>query len=116
MATTNNVQGDEPRITAFERQAQTLAAVMEHLTKQNHDLEKQLRQKDAGHNTQEEDQKGISVKRRDQEGLEDSNALSRPERQDMSRPSVTDTAPPHMIVEMQMMKERMEFMMNALRG
>ena len=116
MATTNNVQGDEPRITAFERQAQTLAAVMEHLTKQNHDLEKQLRQKDAGHNTQEEDQKGISVKRRDQEGLEDSNALSRPERQDMSRPSVTDTAPPHMIVEMQMMKERMDFMMIAFRG
>ena len=89
---------------------------MEHLTKQNHDLEKQLCQKDAGHNTQEEDQKGTSVKRKDQEEPEDSNALSRPERQDMSRPSVIDTAPPHMIAEMQMMKERMDFMMNALKG
>ena len=37
---TNNNQGDEPRTTALERQVQTLAAVMEHLTKQNHDLEK----------------------------------------------------------------------------
>ena len=34
----------------------------------------------------------------------------------MSRPSVTDTAPPHMVAEMQVMKERMDFMMNALRG
>ena len=34
----------------------------------------------------------------------------------MSRPSVTDTAPPHMVVEMQMIKERIDFMMNTLRG
>ena len=34
----------------------------------------------------------------------------------MSRPSVTDTAPPHMVVEMQMIKERLDFMMNTLRG
>ena len=27
-----------------------------------------------------------------------------------------DTAPPYMVAEMQMMKERMDFMMNALRG
>ena len=33
-----------------------------------------------------------------------------------SRPSVIDTAPPHMIAEIQMMKECMDFMMNALRG
>ena len=57
MATTNNVQGDEPpRSTALERQVQTLMAAMERLTKQNHDLEKQLRQKDAGHDIQEENQ------------------------------------------------------------
>ena len=43
MATTNNVQGDEPRPTAFERQIQTLTAAVEHLTQQNHDLEEQLR-------------------------------------------------------------------------
>ncbi|KAL0012770.1 hypothetical protein SO802_007878 [Lithocarpus litseifolius] len=55
MATTNNNQGDEPRTTALERQVQTLAAAVERLTKQNHDLEKQLRQKNAGLNTQEKD-------------------------------------------------------------
>ena len=42
MVTTNNVQGDEPRTTAFERQVQTLAMAVERLTKQNHDLEEQL--------------------------------------------------------------------------
>ena len=31
-------------------------------------------------------------------------------------PSVIDTAPPHMVTEMQMMKEQMDFIMNALRG
>ena len=51
MATINNVQGDEPRPTALERQVQTLMAAMERLTKQNHDLEEQLRQRNAGHNT-----------------------------------------------------------------
>ena len=34
----------------------------------------------------------------------------------MSRSSVTDMAPPHIVAEMQMMKERMDFMMNAFRG
>ena len=43
MATTNNVQEDElPRSTALEKQVQTLAAAVERLTKQNHDLEEQL--------------------------------------------------------------------------
>ena len=55
MATTNNIQGDEPRPTTLERQVQTLTAAVERLTKQNHDLEKQLRQRNAGHNTQAED-------------------------------------------------------------
>ena len=57
MANTSNVQGDEPpRPTALERQVQTLAAAVERLTKQNHDLEEQLRQKNPGHNGQEENQ------------------------------------------------------------
>ena len=44
MATTNNVQRDEPpRSTALERQVQTLVAAAERLTKQKHDLEEQLR-------------------------------------------------------------------------
>ena len=61
MATTNDVQGDEPpRPTALERQVQTLAAAVERLTKQNHDLEEQLRQKNPGHNSQEEkDRKSV---------------------------------------------------------
>ena len=39
IATTNIIQGDEPRTTTLDRQVQTLAAVVERLTKQNHDLE-----------------------------------------------------------------------------
>ena len=67
MANTNDVQGDEPpRPTALERQVQTLAAAIERLTKQNHNLEEQLRQKNPGHKGQEENQ-GDSSERR---GLE----------------------------------------------
>ena len=43
MATTNNNQEHEPRTIAFERQVQTLVMAVECLTKQNHDLEEQLR-------------------------------------------------------------------------
>ena len=64
IATTNNVQGNKPHTTALKRQVQTLATAVVHLTKQNRDLEEQLRQKNTGLNTQE-DQEGISVKRRD---------------------------------------------------
>ena len=80
MATINNVQEDEPpRSTALERQVQTLAAVVERLTKQNHDLEEQLRQRGAGHNIQEENQ-GDSSERRGPERSKGSNEPSRPER------------------------------------
>ena len=116
MATINNIQGDEPRPTALERQVQTLTATVEHLTKQNHDLEEQLRQRNARHNTQEKDQEGTSADKRYQEGPEGSNASSRPERPDVSRPSITNMAPPHIVAEMQMMREQMDLMMNALRG
>ena len=116
MVTTNNVQEDEPRSTALERQVQTLTAAMERFTKQNQDLEEQLRQKNAAMGTQKEDQEGTSAKRRDQEGPEGSNAPSKPERQDMSRPSVTDTAPPYIVAKMQMMKEWMDLMMDAIKG
>ena len=64
MATTNNFQGDKlPRSTSLERQVQTLMAVVERLTKQNHDLEEQLCQRDAGHNVQEENQEDNSKQR-----------------------------------------------------
>ena len=60
---TNNNQGDEPRTTALERQVQTLAAAVECLTKQNHNLEEQLRQRNARPNNHGEEQKGISPQR-----------------------------------------------------
>ena len=65
---------------------------------------------------QKKDQEGTSAEWRDQEGPEGSNTPSRLKRQDMSRPSITDAASPHIVAEMQMMKERMDFMMNALKG
>ena len=64
MATTNNVQGDKLQPTTLERQVQTLTTVVECLTKQNQDLEEQLRQKNATIDTQEEDQEGTSAERR----------------------------------------------------
>ena len=116
MATTNNIQGDEPpRSTALERQVQTLVVVVERLTKQNHDLEEQLRQRDAGHNVQEENQ-GDSSERRGPERLEGSNEPSRPERRNLSMPSLTDTASPPIFAKMQAMKEQMKVMMNAFKG
>ena len=105
MAITTNNQGDKLRPTTLERQDQTLTVVVKRLTKQNQDLEEQLQQKNAVMGTQEEDQEGPSAERRNQEGPEGNNAPSRPKRQEMSRPSVTDTAPPHMVAELQMMKE-----------
>ena len=116
MATTNNVQGDKPpRSTALERQVQTLVAAIERLTKQNHDLEEQLRQRDAGHNVQKENQ-GDSSERGGPERPEGSNEPSRPERRNLSMPSLMDTAPPPIFAKMQVMKEQMEVMMNALKG
>ena len=51
MAITVNNQGDELRIITLERQVQTFTMAVERLTKQNHDLEEQLRQKNAALNT-----------------------------------------------------------------
>ena len=99
MATTNNIQGDKPpRSTALERQVQTLMATVERLTKQNHDLEEQLRQ------------------RRGPKRLEASNKPSRPEQRNLSMPFLMDIAPPPIFAEMQAMKEQMEVMMTAFKG
>ena len=64
MATTNDVQGDEQPTTALERQVRTLAAAVERLTKQNNDLEEQLRQKNAEQNDQQEEEEGTSAAKR----------------------------------------------------
>ena len=62
MATTNNVQEDEPRPTALERQVQTLTTAVERLTKQNQVLEEQLLRK-TGHSIPEEDLEDTSAER-----------------------------------------------------
>ena len=79
-------------------------AVVECLTNQNHDLEEQLRQRDAGHNVQEENQEDSS-ERREQERPEGSNAPNRRERHNLNLPSLMDTASPPIVAEMQAMKE-----------
>ena len=43
MATTNDIQEEEPPTTALEKQVKTLTAAVERLTRQNRDLEEQLR-------------------------------------------------------------------------
>ena len=79
MATTDDVQKEEPPTTALERQVKTLAAAVECLTKQNRDLEEQLNQKNATSDYQGADQEGTRAERRNQEGPQASNAPSRPE-------------------------------------
>ena len=98
MVTTNNVQEDEPRLTALEKQVQILTVAVERLTKQNQVLEEQLRWK-TGHDIPEEDLEDTSVERRDREGPEGSNAPSRLERQNVSLPSLMDATPPLVVVE-----------------
>ena len=114
MATTNNVQEDEPRPTTLEKQVQILTTAIECLTKQNQVLEEQLHRK-TGHNIPKEDQEGTNAERRDREGPKGSNAPSRLEQQNVSLPSLMDATPPPVVAEIQAMKEQMEVMMNALR-
>ena len=116
MVTANDIQEEEPPTTALEKQVKTLTAAVERLTKQNHDREEQLHQKDAAPDSQGADQEGTSTDRRNQEGLQACNALSRPERQNMSLLSLADTALPPIIAKMQAMKEQMKVMMNVLKG
>ena len=52
-------------------------AAMERLMKQNHYLEEQLRQRDTGHNVQEENQED-NLEQGEQERPKGSNAPSRP--------------------------------------
>ena len=78
---TNNNQGEEPHTTALKKQVQTLVATMEHLSKQNHNLEEQLHQRNTGPNNHKKEQEGISpqytAEWRDREGPEGNNALSK---------------------------------------
>ena len=60
MATTKNVQEDEPRLTALEKQMQILTEAIECLTKQNQVLEEQLHRK-TGHDIPEEDLEDTSA-------------------------------------------------------
>ena len=115
MATTNNVQEVEPQLTTLERQVQTLTAAVERLTKQNQVLEKQLYRK-TGHDIPKEDLEDTSAERRDREGPKGSNSPSILERQNVSLQSLADETPPLVVAEIQVIQERIEVMMNALKG
>ena len=52
---TNNHTGEEPHTPTLKRQVHTLTATVECLTKQNHDLEEQLCQRDAEPNNHREE-------------------------------------------------------------
>ena len=114
MATTNNIQEDEPRPTVLKKQVQILTAAVKRLTKQNQVLEEQLCQKTGNNIT--EDLKDSSAERRDREGPEGSNSLRGLEWQNVSIPSLMDATPPPFVAEIHVMKEQMEVMMNALKG
>ena len=73
MATINNVQEDEPRMTALEKQVQVLTTAVDQW--QNQVLEEQLYRKTS--NNIAEDLEDSSVERRDREGPEGSNAPNR---------------------------------------
>ena len=90
-STTNNVQGDKPRLTAFERQVQTLTTAVKRLTKQDQVLEEQLRQKWRTA-FRKKTKKVLASSGGTNKGPEGSNAPSRLERQNISLPSVTDIA------------------------
>ena len=77
-------------------------------------LEEQLHWKAS--NNIAEDLEDSSAERRDREGPEGSNALSRLERQNVSIPSLVDTTPPPVFTEIQAMKKQMKVMVNALKG
>ena len=104
MATTNNVQEDDPWPTALKKQVQILTATIECLTKQNQVLEEQLCRK-IGHDILEEDLEDTSVEQWDREGPEGSNARSRLERQNVSLSSLMDATPPPVVAEIQAIKE-----------
>ena len=104
MATTNNVQEDDPWPTALEKQVQILTATVECLTKQNQVLEEQLCRK-IGHDILEEDLEDTSAEQWDWEGPEGSNARSRLERQNVSLSSLIDATPPPVVAEIQAIKE-----------
>ena len=72
-----------------------------------------MRQKNEAIGNQEEDQEGVNADYKNQEGMEGSNASNRP---NVNQPFLSDTAPPHIVKEMQMMKERMGYMMSAFKG
>ena len=73
MATINNVQEDEPRMTALEKQVQILTTAVDQW--QNQVLEEQLYRKTS--NNIAEDLEDSSVERRNREGPEGSNAPNR---------------------------------------
>ena len=114
MATISNVQEDELQPTALEKQVQVLTTTVECLTKQNQALEEQLYRK--ANNNMAEYLGDSNAEQRDHEGPKGSNAPNRLERRNVSIPSLVDATPPPIFAEMQVMREQMKVMMNALKG
>ena len=75
MATTNDVQKEEPPMTTLERQVKTLTAAVERLTKQNRDLKEQLHQKNAAPDNQGTNHKEPEMK----EGIKRDHRLVTPQ-------------------------------------
>ena len=104
---------------------QTLTVAIEWLTQWNHELEWQLKQwNDQELNNQNEEQerderdnnRPSMNNHQKRDNQEESNAINRRDQQDTSRPSELEVSVLHMTQETQTMKEKMDMMMNALKG
>ena len=104
---------------------QTLTIAIEWLTQWNHELEWQLEQwNDQELNNQNEEQerderdnnRPSMNNHQKRDNQEESNAINRRDQQDTSRPSELEVSVLHMTQETQTMKEKMDMMMNALKG
>ena len=105
---------------------QTLATAVKRLTQCNQELEQQLNQRDERHpndqhNKRDNDESNnnhlLTRDRQEREDQKESNAASRWDRQkDTNCPSKLESGMVCVAQEMQMMKEKIDMMMNAMRG
>ena len=105
---------------------QTLATAVKQLTQCNQELEQQLNQRDEQHpndqhNKRDNDESNNNHlptrDRQEREDQEESNTASRQDRQeDTNCPSKLESGAICVAQEMQMMKEKIDMMMNAMSG
>lgn len=124
MATINQEIGNPP--ITLERQVQTLAAVVERLTQHNQELEQQLNQRKEQHQEGPHDEQDVNEQsgshlptrdKQEREDKEERNLHSKKGRFRRHKLSLwIDVNAMRMAEDMQMMKEKMDMMMNAIRG